>query len=149
MVTIEEPIEYIYTNKKSMFTQRQVGIDTPTFGDGVKYALRQDPDVIMIGEIRDCETLSCALKAAETGHLVFATLHTNNAVQTVQRAISFYEPKDREFIRGQVASALRGVISQKLLPSQDGIHRVPALEIMTLTATTKDLIEKDRLDEIY
>ncbi len=149
IVTIEEPIEYIYTNKKSVFTQRQIGIDTASFNDGVKYALRQDPDVIMIGEVRDQETMSSALKAAETGHLVFATLHTNNAVQTLQRAVSLYDPVDREYIRGQVSSVLRGVISQKLLPSTDGIHRVPALEILTMTSTMKDLIEKDRLDEIY
>ena len=149
IVTIEEPIEYIYTNKKSIFTQRQIGIDTASFNDGVKYALRQDPDVIMIGEVRDQETMSSALKAAETGHLVFATLHTNNAVQTIQRAVSLYEPVDREYIRAQVSSVLRGVISQKLLPSTDGIHRVPALEVLTMTPTTKDLIEKDRLDEIY
>ena len=149
IVTIEEPIEYIYTNKKSVFTQRQIGIDTKDFQDGVKYALRQDPDVIMIGEVRDKETMSSALKAAETGHLVFATLHTNNAVQTIQRAVSLYEPNDREYIRTQVSSVLRGVISQKLLPSTDGIKRVPALEILTVTPTTRDLIEKDRLDEIY
>ena len=149
IITIEEPIEYIYTNKKSIFTQRQIGIDTNSFHDGVKYALRQDPDVIMIGEVRDQETMSSALKAAETGHLVFATLHTNNAVQTIQRAVSLYEPSDREYIRNQVSSVLRGVISQKLLPSTDGIHRVPALEVLTMTPTTRDLIEKDRLDEIY
>lgn len=149
IVTIEEPIEFIHTNKKSVFTQRQIGVDTKTFSDGVKYSLRQDPDVIMIGEVRDAETLSSALKAAETGHLVFATLHTNNAVQTVQRAISLYEPKDREYIRNQVASVLRGVISQKLLPSADGVNRIPALEILTVTPTTKDLIIKDKLDEIY
>ena len=149
IVTIEEPIEFIYTNKKSVFTQRQIGVDTKTFNDGVKYSLRQDPDVIMIGEVRDVETMTSALKAAETGHLVFATLHTNNAVQTVQRAISLFEPKDREYIRSQVASVLRGVVSQKLLPSTDGIKRVPAFEILTITPTIKDLIEKDKLDEIY
>lgn len=149
IVTIEEPIEFIYTNKKSVFTQRQIGVDTKTFNDGVKYSLRQDPDVIMIGEVRDCETMMSALKAAETGHLVFATLHTNNAVQTVQRAISLFDPKDREYIRAQVASVLRGIVSQKLLPSTDGIKRVPAFEILTITPTMKDLIEKDKLDEIY
>lgn len=149
IVTIEEPIEFIYTNKKSVFTQRQIGIDTPSFNDGVKYSLRQDPDVIMIGEVRDRETMSSALKAAETGHLVFATLHTNNAVQTIQRAVSLYEPKDREYIRMQLASVLRGVVSQKLLPSTDGVQRVPAQELLTITPTVKDLIEKDKLDEIY
>ena len=149
IITIEDPVEFVFTDKKCKVSQRQVGIDTPTFLDGLKYALRQDPNVILIGEIRDEETIVSALKAAETGHLVFATLHTNNAVQTVQRAISFYDPKDREYIRLQVSSALRGIVSQKLIPSTDGQHRVPALEVLTVTPTIRDLIEKDRLDEIY
>lgn len=149
IVTIEDPIEFIFTNKKSIVSQRQVDIDTASFADGVKYAMRQDPDVILIGEIRDKETVVSALKASETGHLVFATLHTNDAIQTVNRIINLFEPKDREHIRQQLGSTLRGTISQKLVNRKHGEGRHPACEILVSTPTVKDFIVKDELDQIY
>lgn len=149
IITIEDPIEYIYTNKKSVVSQRQIDIDTPSFPDGVKYALRQDPDVILIGEIRDKETMSAALKAAETGHLVYATMHTNDAIQTVNRIVNIYEPSDREFVRKQLAECLRGTIAQRLLPRQNSDGRIPACEVLVVTPTVKDFIIKDNLEDVY
>lgn len=149
IITIEDPVEFIFSNKKSIVSQRQVLIDTQSFPDGIKYALRQDPDVIFIGEIRDKETVTAALKAAETGHLVFATIHTNDAIQTVNRIVNMFEPSDREFVRGQLASILRGTVSQKLIPISNGTGRRPACEVLVVTPTVKDFIEKDKLEEIY
>lgn len=149
IITIEDPIEFIFTNKKSVVSQRQVEIDTPSFPDGVKYAMRQDPDVILIGEIRDRETIVSALKASETGHLVFATLHTNDAIQTVNRIVNMFEPQDRQYIRSQLASTLRGTISQKLIACKNGEGRIPATEILVATPTVKDFIVKDELEQIY
>jgi len=149
IITIEDPVEFIFTNKKSIVSQRQVLIDTPSFPDGIKYALRQDPDVIFVGEIRDRETVSAALKAAETGHLVYATIHTTDAVQTVNRIINMYEPSDRDFVRNQVAQVLRGTVSQKLVPLADGSGRRPVCELLVVTPTIKDLIQKDNLEDIY
>lgn len=149
IVTIEDPIEFIYTNKQSIITQRQVEIDTMSFPDGVKYALRQDPDVILIGEIRDVETLSSAMKAAETGHLVLASLHTNDAIQTVNRIVNMFPPQDRDQVRKQLANTLRGSVSQKLLPKKDRSGRIPACEIMVVTPTIKDFIIKDELEQVY
>lgn len=149
IITIEDPIEFIFTSKKSIISQRQVEIDTPTFSDGVKYALRQDPDVILIGEIRDKETITSALKASETGHLVFATLHTNDAVQTINRIVNMFEPADRNYIRGQLASTLRGTISQKLTSGKNKDGRYPACEMLVVTPTVKDFIIKDEVESIY
>lgn len=149
IITIEDPIEFIYSNKNCIITQRQVEIDTVSFTDGVKYALRQDPDVILIGEIRDVETLTSAMKAAETGHLVIASLHTNDAIQTVNRIVGMFEPKDRENVRKQLADTLRACIAQKLLPLKNAHGRVPACEIMVVTSTIKDFIIKDELEQIY
>lgn len=149
IITIEDPIEFIYTNKKSVVSQRQIEIDTPSFPDGVKYALRQDPDVILIGEIRDKETMSAALKAAETGHLVYATMHTNDAIQTVNRIVNIYDPSDREFVRKQLAECLRGTIAQRLLPRKDTDGRIPACEVLVVTPTVKDFIIKDNLEDVY
>lgn len=149
IITIEDPIEFIYTDKKSIITQRQIEMDTASYPDGIKYALRQDPDVILIGEIRDAETMQAALKASETGHLVFATMHTNNAVQTINRILSFYDARDRETIRKQVAETLRGTVAQKLIPKTDGQGRVPACELLVVTPTVKDFIIKNQLDEVY
>lgn len=149
IITIEDPVEFIYTDKKSIITQRQVEIDTASFPDGIKYAMRQDPDVILIGEIRDIETMQSALKASETGHLVFATLHTNDAIQTINRIINFYDPKDRDYVRKQVAETLRGTVAQKLIPRQDTHGRIPACEVLVATPTVKDFILKDELEEIY
>lgn len=149
IITIEDPVEFIFSNKKSIVSQRQIFIDTPSFPDGIKYALRQDPDVIFIGEIRDKETVMAALKAAETGHLVFATIHTNDAIQTVNRIVNMFEPSDRDFVRGQLASILRGTVSQNLIPISNGTGRRPACEVLVVTPTVKDFIEKDKLEEIY
>ena len=149
IITIEDPIEYVYKSNKSILTQRQIGIDTPNYIDGIKYALRQDPNVILIGEIRDKETVESALHAAETGHLIFATLHTFNAVQTINRILSFFNPSEREMIRSQFAEVFRGSISQKLLPKASGEGRVPATEILFSTPTIKDFMKKDELEEIY
>ncbi|MFA7657877.1 MAG: type IV pilus twitching motility protein PilT [Candidatus Gastranaerophilaceae bacterium] len=149
IITIEDPIEFIFTSKKSIISQRQIGVDTACFSEGVKYALRQDPDVILIGEIRDRETIECALKASETGHLVFATLHTNDAVQTINRIVNMFEPQDRQYIRSQIASTLRGTISQKLVNNKNGEGRHPACEILVCTTTVKDFIVKDELEQIY
>jgi twitching motility protein len=149
IITIEDPIEFIYSNKNCIITQRQVEIDTLSFPDGVKYALRQDPDVILIGEIRDIETLSSAMKAAETGHLVIASLHTNDAIQTVSRIVGMYEPQDRASVRKQLAETLKACVAQKLLPLKSGHGRIPACEIMVVTPTIKDFIIKDELEQIY
>ncbi|MBP3925132.1 PilT/PilU family type 4a pilus ATPase [bacterium] len=149
IITIEDPVEFIFTNKKSLVSQRQMLIDTPSFPEGVKYALRQDPDVIFIGEIRDKETVQAALKASETGHLVFATIHTIDAIQTVNRIVNMFEPSDRDFVRAQIAGVLRGTIAQKLIPVADGKGRRPACEVLVVTPTVKNFIMKDNLDEIY
>ena len=149
IITIEDPVEYLFTPAKCIITQRQLGVDTPSFPEGIKYALRQDPDVILVGEIRDLETMSAALKASETGHLVLATLHTNDAIQTINRAIGFFEPKDRDYIRKQLAENLRGTISQRLVPRADRAGRFPACEILVVTPTVKDFIMKDSLEQIY
>ena len=149
IITIEDPVEFIFNNKKSIISQRQLLVDTPSYSDGIKYALRQDPDVIFIGEIRDKDTVSNALKAAETGHLVFATIHTNNAIQTVNRIINMFTPADRPFVRNQLAEILRGTISQKLVPLASVVGRHPACEILVVTSTIKDFIEKNELEQIY
>lgn len=149
IVSIEDPIEFLYENKKGMITQRQVGVDTATYADGVKYALRQDPDVIFIGEIRDTDTMLTALKAAETGNLVLSTLHTNDAIQTINRIINMFEVQARDFVRQQLAVILRGTVSQKLLRRADGAGRVVTCEILTSTPTVQDFILRDRLEDIY
>jgi len=149
VITIEDPIEFIHTNRNCIFTQRQLGIDTDTFPNGLKYALRQDPDVILIGEMRDRETISSALKAAETGHLVFSTLHTIGAVETINRIINAFEPYERESVRLQVANTLRGTVAQKLARRMNNKGRVPATEIMVVTPAIKDYILKDEIDNIY
>jgi len=149
IVTIEDPVEFIFNNRKAIVSQRQIGVDTQSFPDGVKYALRQDPDVIFIGEIRDRETVLSALKAAETGHLVFSTIHTNGAVQTINRIVNMFEPADRLHVRAQIAGILRGTVSQRLVPMQDSLGRRPACELLVVTSTVKDFIEKDKLEEVY
>lgn len=149
IITVEDPIEFIYSNKNCIITQRQVEIDTTSFPEGVKYALRQDPDVILIGEIRDLDTLTSALKAAETGHLVIASLHTNDAIQTVNRIVGMYAPPDRESVRKQLSETLKACVAQKLLPMKNGKGRIPACEIMVVTPTIKDFIIKNELEQIY
>ncbi|MBU6427890.1 MAG: type IV pilus twitching motility protein PilT [Cyanobacteria bacterium REEB65] len=149
IITIEDPIEFIYTNKKSIITQRELGMDTLSFPNAIKYALRQDPDVILIGEMRDQETIMAAVKAAETGHLVLSTLHTTDAVQTITRVINTFAPHEQEGIRHQLASTLRGSISQRLIPASTGIGRVAAVEVLVSTPTVEDQIFKNEIEQIY
>ena len=149
IITVEDPIEYIFNCEKSIISQRQVEVDTASISDGIKYALRQDPDVIFIGEIRDAETMSAALKASETGHLVLSTLHTNDSVQTINRIINMFEESVRDFVRKQLSETLRATIAQKLIYSNVNQKRYPACEIMVVTPTIKDYITKDNTDEIY
>ena len=149
IITIEDPVEYIFNCHKSIISQRQVGVDTESFSDGIKYALRQDPDVIFIGEIRDRETMAAALKASETGHLVLTTLHTNDAVQTISRIVNMFEESNRSLVRKQLAETLRATIAQKLVYSESNQKRYPACEILVCTSTIKDYINKDNTEEIY
>lgn len=149
IITIEDPIEYVFNCQKSIISQRQVGVDTAGFSEGIKYALRQDPDVIFIGEIRDKETMAAALKAAETGHLVLSTLHTNDAVQTINRMINLFDESNRSIVRTQIADTLRATIAQKLVYSESKQTRYPACEIMVVTSTIKDYIQKNNVEAIY
>ena len=149
IITIEDPVEYVFNSGKSIISQRQVNVDTASFSDGIKYALRQDPDVIFIGEIRDRETMAAALKASETGHLVLSTLHTNDAVQTINRIINLFDESNRDLVRRQLAETLRATIAQKLIYSEAKQKRFPACEIMVVTSTIRDYIHKDNTDEIY
>lgn len=147
IVTIEDPIEFLYTDKKCLITQRGVGVDVNSFSDGIKYALRQDPDIIVVGEIRDRDTMESALNAAETGHLVFSTIHTNSASQTINRILGLFDDSTRGFIRDRFAKVLRGTIAQKLIPKTAG-GLVPALEIMCSTPAIVDYIRKNQLEEV-
>lgn len=148
IVTLEDPVEYVYRSDKSVVTQRQLGLDTDTFPNGIKYALRQDPDVILIGEMRDRETMLAALHAAETGHLVFSTLHTTDSVSTINRIINAFEPYEREPIRNQLAGVLQGTISQRLVKKAEGKGRLAVAEIMVVTPAIRDYILRDEMGEI-
>ena len=150
IVTLENPIEFLHRDLKSSITQRDIGTDTPSFMAGLRAALRQDPDVLLIGEMRDKETIDTALRAAETGHLVISTVHTKNAVQTLSRLIAVFEPAEQEMIRVRLSEQLQAVISQRLLPTKDGKGRVAACEIMPVTGTIRDCIrDPKRIDDIY
>lgn len=149
IISIEDPVEFVFSNKKCVISQRQIEFDTESFSTGVKYAMRQDPDIIFIGEIRDVETLNAALKAAETGHLVFSTLHTNDAVQTINRIINLFEPEQRPFLRQQLAATLRATLAQKLIPTTDNTSRRVACELLVVTPTIQDLIIKEEIETIY
>ncbi|MBI1796638.1 MAG: type IV pilus twitching motility protein PilT [Candidatus Eisenbacteria bacterium] len=140
IITVEDPIEFLHRDRMSFIHQREVCLDTRSFHDGLKYVLRQDPDIILVGEIRDLETMSTALMAADTGHLVLSTLHTTDVVQTLQRIISFYPPHQHDEVRMSIASNLRAVISQRLIPRRDGGGRVPGVEIMVSTPTIREFI---------
>ena len=140
IITVEDPIEFLHRDRLSFIHQREVGLDTRSFHEGLKYVLRQDPDIILVGEIRDLETISTTLMAADTGHLVLSTLHTTDVVQTLQRIISFYPPHQHEELRLSMASNLKAVISQRLIPRRDGAGRVPAVEIMVSTPTVREYI---------
>jgi len=140
IITVEDPIEFIFRDKKSLISQREIGTDTKTFAAALKHVLRQDPDVILIGEIRDKTTLLTALQAADTGHMVFSTLHTLNASETINRVISFFPPHQHEHVRILLSATLVGVVSLRLLPRADGKGRVPAVEIMINTQTVRDYL---------
>jgi twitching motility protein PilT len=140
IMTIEDPIEYIYRDKKSIISQREVGADTDTFAAALRHAFRQDPDVILIGEIRDAETMQIALSAADTGHLVLTTLHTMNVVETVSRIISFFPPHQHQQIRLLLAGTLKSIVCQRLLARSDMQGRVPAVEVMVTTGAIRDAL---------
>ncbi len=149
ILTIEDPIEYIYRDKKSIISQREVGADTETFASALRHAFRQDPDVILIGEIRDLDTMSIALTAADTGHLVLTTLHTLNAVETLSRIISFFPPHQHQQIRLLLTGTLKAIVCQRLLARTDMPGRVPALEILISTAAVRDyIVNQDKTSSI-
>jgi twitching motility protein PilT len=142
VITIEDPIEFAHEDKKCVISQREIGHDSTSFAQALRAALRQDPDVILVGEMRDAETMSVALHAAETGHLVLSTLHTLNATETVNRIISTFPPHQEEQIRGQLAAVVQGIISQRLVVRADGKGRVPAVEVMVGTGLIRDSIRE-------
>jgi twitching motility protein PilT len=149
IVTLENPIEFLHRDMKSSLTQREIGVDTESFKMGLRAALRQDPDVVMIGEMRDAETIDTAIKAAETGHLLISTLHTPDAISTIIRIMAMFPPAEQPIVRVRLAESLHAVISQRLLPRADGTGRAAACEVMIVTPTIKDLIvDGDRMAEI-
>ena len=148
IITVEDPVEFVHTNKKALFSQRNVGSDTKSFSAALKYALRQDPDVILIGEMRDRETITAALTAAETGHLVFGTLHTNSAPGTINRIIDVFNGDEQPQVRAQLSTSLVAVISQALLPKIGG-GRIAAQEVMITNPAIANLIREDKVHQIY
>ncbi len=149
IITAEDPIEFVHPDKQSIVSQREIGLDTDSFMDAMKYMMRQNPDVIMVGEMRDIETMNVGLAAAETGHLVFSTLHTSSAAETLDRIINMFPPQDRDMVCLRLAGSLKGVVSQKLLPRTDGTGRVAGIEIMVVTPTISKLIEEGRASQLY
>jgi twitching motility protein PilT len=149
IITVEDPIEYVHTHKRSIVDQREVGGDTNSFPTALKYVLRQDPDVILIGEMRDLETIKAALTAAETGHLVFATLHTNDAIQTVDRIIDVFPGHEQQQIRFQLSLTLHSIISQRLLPNLDNTGRVLACEMLVNNTAVANLIREGKTHQVY
>ncbi|MGD1000140.1 MAG: PilT/PilU family type 4a pilus ATPase [Candidatus Brocadiia bacterium] len=148
IVTIEDPIEYVYQDKRSLIEQREIGRDTHSFTAALKHCVRQSPDVILIGEMRDAETMEAALSAAETGHLVFSTLHTVNAVQTVERIMGYFPPYLHPLIRLELAMVLEGVVSLRLLRRSGEAGRLPAVELLMATPTTRDLLQQGRTRQL-
>jgi twitching motility protein PilT len=145
IITIEDPIEYLHKDNRSIINQREIGADTRSFAAALRSALRQDPDVILVGEMRDVETIETALHAAETGHLVFSTLHTLDATETINRIISVFPPHQQKQIRLQLASVLKAAVAQRLIPNKDGTGRLPAVEVLITTAFIKDcIVDKDK-----
>jgi twitching motility protein PilT len=149
IMTIEDPIEFIHKHKRCVVNQREIGVDATSFGEALRGALRQDPDVILVGEMRDLETIQTAMTAAETGHLVFGTLHTQSAPSTVDRIIDVFPPEQQEQVRVQIAGTLQGVITQALLPTADGTGRVPALEILLPDDAVRNLIRQGKVEQVY
>jgi twitching motility protein PilT len=149
IITIEDPIEYLFKHKKSIISQREVLSDTHTFSDALKYVLREDPDVIMVGEMRDLETIASTLTAAETGHLVFSTLHTQDAPQTIDRIIDVFPPYQQRQVRAQLAGTLRAVLVQQLIPTISGDGRAAATELMFVNTAIKNMIREVKVHQIY
>jgi twitching motility protein PilT len=149
ILTVEDPIEFVHRHQGCIVNQREVGADTKSFGQALKYALRQDPDVVLIGEMRDQETIHAALTIAETGHLAFATLHTNSAAETINRIIDVFPSNQQSQVRAQLAFVLEGVITQTLLPKAKGTGRVAACEIMVCTPAVRACIRDDKVHQIY
>jgi twitching motility protein PilT len=149
ILTIEDPIEFLHRHKRCIVNQREIGPDATSFAEALRAALRQDPDVILVGEMRDLETISTALTAAETGHLVFGTLHTQSAPSTIDRIIDVFPSEQQEQVRIQIASSLQGVVTQALLPTADGVGRTPALEILLPDDAVRNLIRQGKVEQIY
>ena len=149
IITVEDPIEYLHGHKKCLINQREVNADTVSFKDALKYVLRQDPDVVLIGEMRDLETIEAALTVSETGHLTLATLHTNSAVQTINRIIDVFPPHQQEQIRVQLSFVLEGVLSQQLLAKKSGKGRALAVELLVPNPAIRNLIREDKIHQIY
>lgn len=148
IITIEDPIEFVYKDKKSLIEQREVGLDARNFEEALRHALRQDPDVILIGEMRDRETIQIAIRAAMTGHLVISTLHTINAVHTVERMVKYFRQEEQASMRSEIATCLRAVISQRLIQNKDKNDRVPCVEVMICNDMVKKLIRENRIPDI-
>jgi twitching motility protein PilT len=149
IMTVEDPIEFLHRHKLAVVNQRELGQDTHSFASALKHVLRQDPDVILVGEMRDLETISTALTAAETGHLVFATLHTQDAPQTMDRVIDVFPPHQQQQVRVQLASTIHGVVTQQLLPTADGTGRAAACEILVATPAVRNLVREGKIHQIY
>lgn len=148
IITVEDPIEYVFAKKSCVVNQRQAGKHTQSFANALRAALREDPDIIVIGELRDLETIQLAITAAETGHLVLGTLHTNNAIRTINRVLDVFPPKQQSQIRAMVSESLRAVVSQRLLPSIDGQRRIPALEVLYVKPAVSNLIREEKTFQI-
>ncbi len=148
IITVEDPIEYVFTKKQCVVNQRQAGKHTQSFANALRAALREDPDIIVIGELRDLETIQLAITAAETGHLVLGTLHTNNAIRTINRVLDVFPPKQQSQIRAMVSESLRAIVSQRLIPTADGQRRVPALEVLYVKPAVSNLIREEKTFQI-
>ncbi|TMM21806.1 MAG: type IV pilus twitching motility protein PilT, partial [Actinobacteria bacterium] len=149
IMTVEDPIEFLHKHKKCVVNQREIGADTHSFASALKHVLRQDPDVILVGEMRDLETISTAITAAETGHLVFATLHTQDAPHTIDRIIDVFPPHQQQQVRVQLSTTLQGVVTQQLIPTVDGQGRVAAAEVMIATPGIRNLVREGKVHQIY
>jgi len=149
IITVEDPIEYLHANKRSIVEQREVGFDTDSFSVALKYVLRQNPDVILVGEMRDLETIQTAITAAETGHLVISTLHTNDAVQSIDRIVDVFPPHQQSQVRMQLSLSLQGIIAQQLIPKMDKRGMIVATEVLVATSAVRNLIRKGTTQEIY
>lgn len=149
IVTIEDPVEYSYTDKNCYVSQREVGLDTANFASALRASLREAPDVILVGELRDTETMGICLQAAETGHLVFSTLHTPSAAESMERILSMFQPHEKALVQQRLAKSLRAILSQKLVPTVDGKGRICAVEILNVSPTVAQYIEEGRTGQIY